>query len=202
MPTEETQTNETQETQTQETTTTTETSPTEENKSLVNETKTETTTEFVPLTSEDVKFPEGMTVADGDRDSFLGILNNREMTPVQQAQALVDLQAKVSKEASEAGSQAWTQLQESWVNEVKADAEVGGAKLEPALASIGKLIDQHGSPELRAALDLTGAGNNVHVIKFLNKVATALTEGGHVSGAPGGGEQSLADALYPTMKKG
>lgn len=199
MTNEETQTQETQ-TETAETQTTETTA--EENKSLVGETKTETTTEFVPLTAEDVKFPEGMTVNDGDRDSFLGILNNREMTPAQQAQALVDLQAKVSKEASEAGSQAWTQLQETWVNEVKADAEIGGAKLEPTLASIGKLVDQYGSPELRATMDLTGAGNNVHVIKFLNNVAKALTEGGHVSGSPGGGGESLADALYPTMKKG
>ena len=176
----------------------------DENKTPENETdkaKTEGI-EFTPLTAEDLKFPEGMQVDNAARDDFLGILNNREMTPAQQAQALVDLQAKVAMQASEAGSQAWTTLQETWVKDVKADPDIGGAKLEPALASIGKLIEQHGSPELRAVMDLTGAGNNVHVIKFLSNISKALTEGGHVSGTPGATEQSVADLLYPTMKKG
>ena len=201
---------ETQETQTTQETVTTDTSlvndpvKTEETKTETEETKTEGAeeTKFVPLTAEDLKFPDGMQVDDAARDDFLGILNNRELTPAQQAQALVDLQAKVATQASEAGSQAWTTLQETWVKDVKADPDVGGAKLEPALASIGKLIESHGSPELRAVMDLTGAGNNVHVIKFLSNIAKTLTEGGHVSGAPGATEQSVADLLYPTMKKG
>lgn len=203
---------ETQETQTTETATTdtslvNEQAKTEETKveeTTAEEKKTESAeeTKFVPLTAEDLKFPEGMSVDDAARDDFLGILNNREMTPAQQAQALVDLQAKVATQASEAGSQAWTTLQETWVKDVKADPDIGGAKLEPALASIGKLIESHGSPELRAVMDLTGAGNNVHVIKFLSNIAKSLTEGGHVSGTPGSTEQSVADLLYPTMKKG
>lgn len=159
-------------------------------------------TEFVPLTAADIKFPEGMTVSDGQSKSFLEVLNNREMTPAQQAQALVDLQAQVAKEASETGSQAWTNLQTEWVNEVKADKDIGGANLTPALESIGKLVDQFGTPELRAVMDLTGAGNNVHVIKFLNNISKQLTEGGAVFGAPPTTEQSVADLLYPTMKKG
>lgn len=158
--------------------------------------------DFVPLTADDLKFPEGMQVADADRDGFLGILNNRALSPSEQAQALIDLQAKVSKEASEAGSQAWTEMQTQWQNDVRNDPEIGGAKLDANLASIGKLIDQYGSDELRAVMDLTGAGNNVHVVKFLANVARQLTEGGPVQSAqPPAQQQSLASILYPTMEQ-
>lgn len=158
---------------------------------------------YVPLTSADFKLPEGAVLQDSVRDEFLGVLNNKELTPAAQAQALVDLQAKVSKEASEAGSQAWTDMQTQWQTEVKNDPDVGGAKLDTNLAGIGKLIDTYGSNELRAVMDLTGAGNNVHVVKFLANVAKQLTEGAPVSGGtPTTTEESLASILYPTMKKG
>lgn len=159
--------------------------------------------DFVPLTPTDLKFPEGMTVADSHRDGFLGILNNRALSPGEQAQALIDLQATVAKEASEAGSQAWTEMQTQWQSDVKNDPEIGGAKLDATLSSIGKVIDQYGSAELRAVMDLTGAGNNVHVVKFLANVAKQLTEGGPVQSAqPTTPEASLASILYPTMQKG
>lgn len=159
--------------------------------------------EFVPLTATDITFPEGMAVADADRDSFLGILNNREMTPSQQAQALVDLQAQVAQQASEAGSQAWTDMQDQWVNEVRSDPDVGGQRFDTSITNIGKLIDEFGSDELRAVMDITGAGNNVHVIKFLANVASRLTEGTQISnGSPVKTEASIAETLYPSMKKG
>lgn len=159
--------------------------------------------EFVPLAATDIKFPEGMTVADADRDSFLGILNNQEMTPSQKAQALVDLQAQVTQQASEAGSQAWADMQDQWVNEVRNDPDVGGQRFESSLTNIGKLIDEFGSDDLRAVMDITGAGNNVHVIKFLANVASRLTEGTQVSnGSPVKTEASIAETLYPSMKKG
>lgn len=159
--------------------------------------------EFVPLTAADITFPEGMTVQDADRDSFLGILNNREMTPAQQAQALVDLQAQVAQQAQEAGSQAWTDMQEAWVNEVRNDPDVGGQRFETNLANIGKIIDEFGSDDFRAVMDITGAGNNVHVVKFLANIAARLTEGSQVSGgAPAMTEATVADLMYPSMKKG
>lgn len=158
--------------------------------------------DFTPLTAADFKIPEGMTVPDAARDDFLGILNNRGMKPAEQAQALIDLQAKVTKEASEAGSQAWAEMQTQWQNDVRNDPEIGGAKLDTTLSSIGKLIDTYGNDELRAVMDVTGAGNNVHVVKFLANVAKHLTEGGPVQSAqPTTQSQSLADILYPTMQK-
>lgn len=177
--------------------------PTQEQPQQQPQTQQPAAPEFVPLTASDITFPEGMTVQDADRDSFLGILNNREMTPAQQAQALVDLQATVAQQASEAGSQAWTDMQDQWVNEVRNDPDVGGQRFDANIANIGKLIDEFGSDELRAVMDVTGAGNNVHVVKFLANVASRLTEGSQISGGnPTMTEASVADLMYPSMKKG
>ena len=177
--------------------------PTQEQTQQQQQTQQPAAPEFVPLTASDITFPEGMTVQDADRDSFLGILNNREMTPAQQAQALVDLQATVAQQASEAGSQAWTDMQDQWVNEVRNDPDVGGQRFDANIANIGKLIDEFGSDELRAVMDITGAGNNVHVVKFLANVASRLTEGSQISGGnPTMTEASVADLMYPSMKKG
>jgi hypothetical protein len=93
-------------------------------------------------------------------------------------------------------------LQEQWSNEVNADPDVGGDKLAPTTGAIAKIIDKYGTKELRQAFDLTGAGNNLHVIKFLAKIAKDLTEPGPgPSSLPAGVEKSLAQKLYPEQGK-
>lgn len=153
----------------------------------------------VDLVAADITFPEGVTVDEASRDEFLGILNNRELSPKEQAQALINLQMRTAQAASEASSNAWSEMQTQWREEVKADADVGGDKLQPALGRIGRLIDEYGSPEVSKIFDLTGAGNSVHVIKMLDKMAQKLTEGGHVSGSPTNQDQSAASRMYPSM---
>lgn len=155
------------------------------------------TAEFVPIAADALTIPDGMQVDDALRDEFLGLLNNREMTPVEQANALLALQGKALGLASEANSTAWSDMNTTWQTEVRNDPDIGGAKLEPALGRIAQLTKEFGSEELNAVFDLTGAGNNIHVIKFLDKIASAMTEGGHVLGNPQtSNTQSLADKLY------
>lgn len=192
---------------TQPTPTSSETPTTSETPSLVSQTtKPEVTQaapeEFVPLTADALKFEDGVQVNEGARNEFLDILNNRDISPAEQAQKLVDLQTRLAREASETGSQAWADLQTQWQDEVRNDPDIGGAKLETNLAAIGKLVDQFGTPELRAVMDLTGAGNNVHVVKFCANIAKALTEGGLVSGQTPQTQSSAAERLYPSMAKG
>lgn len=155
-----------------------------------------------PLTVESLKFPEGFSVDEPIRDEFLGIMNDSALTGADRAQKLIDLQAKLIQSGADAQRAAWDKTQEEWVAAAKNDPEVGGAKLEPALGSIAKLVEQYGGPELNSVFDLTGVGNNVHVIRFLSKIAKDLTENGnHVSGNPSSQPQSLAQSLYPSMQK-
>ncbi len=156
-----------------------------------------------PLTAEAIVVPEGFEIAEGPRDEFLSIMNDAALDPVARANALIALQAKLSQEASEAGSQAWETLQSTWRTEVENDPEIGGAKLAPTLHSISKLFNEFGSQEVRDAFDHTGAGNNPHIVKFMAKLAAQLTEGRPVVPSGVTSQENLADTLYnhPSSKR-
>ena len=134
-------------------------------------------------------------------DEFLGVMNDAALDGPGRAQKLVDLQSKAVQAMSEKAMADWTSLQETWQEEARSDKEIGGEKLDANLAKISTLINVHGSPELRQIMDQTGAGNNVHVIKFLTKIATALGESSPLP-APGpvAGDKSLAQRMFPNMK--
>lgn len=132
---------------------------------------------------------------------FLGIMNDQALAPGDRAQKLIDLQTKFAQAQSEKAMQTWNTLQETWQNEAKADPEIGGDKLEANLGRISTLINVHGTPELREIMTQTGAGNNVHVIKFLSKIAAAMGESLPAPAAvPPGGEKSAANIMFPNMK--
>lgn len=197
------QTSETSETTTAETTQ--ETQETGEAKTLVEGEKTETAVveKFVPLTAEDITMPEGLEVNEAIRDEALTIINNRELSPKEQLQGLIDLQGKLAKEASDTISETWTNTQKEWQDAVKADPTIGGDKLPTTLAAVNKLVSEYGSPELVETFALTGAGNNVHVIKFLNSIAGKLLEGGAVpASSPSNQGEDAASRMFPSMKKG
>lgn len=207
----------TQETETTTTTTTTEEKP---DKSLVNneqetkteetkteETKTEETkeekSEVTPLTVEDIKLPEGFEAQPELMTKFVELFNG-EMDPKERAQALVNLHTETIRTALEADSEAWDNMQTEWKDAVKADPDIGGAKLQPTLANVNKLVDEYGTQELKDVFDLTGAGNNIHMIKFLNVIAEKLTEGGYKPGATpsnaADSEEAKAQRMFPSMK--
>ena len=153
-----------------------------------------------PVTVEALKLPDGFTPDETSMKSFVELLNNKDLSSAERAQGLIDLQTRLQTQASEAASEAWNTLQTTWQAEVKADPDVGGAKLQTSLASIGKLVQEYGTDDLRTVFDSTGAGNNVHVVKFLTKIAAKLTEGSHVSGDPAGMAADAASRMFPSMK--
>lgn len=153
---------------------------------------------FTPLTAEGFTLPEGFALDEKPMGSFLDIMNNRDLTPQQQAQSLLELQASIASSASEAGSTKFNETQQAWQAEVEADQVIGGANLPKTIAAIGTLMDRFGNDELRAYMDTSGAGNNPHIVRFLTTIANQLGEspippGGRPSG---GGERTLADRIF------
>lgn len=182
--------------------TTTETQPT----SLVSETKPEgevkpeAAPEFTPVEASALKFPEGSQTNEAITAKFLEITNGAKL-PAEAVQQLVDLQANLAKEASEAGSKLWTETQAKWQDEVRADAEIGGQKLEENLSHVAKLIDRVSgdqAPAVREAFAMTGAGNHPALVKFMVKVAKELSEPAPVAGAPGNVSRDTASLLFPS----
>ena len=163
------------------------------------ETETETPATSEPLTFDQITLPEGVEIDNDLATRFIDILNN-EATPQERAQALVDLQLETLRNASEANSQQWVATQEQWQNEVRTDPTIGGANLQPTLDRVNSLVTEYGTPALAEVFALTGAGNHVEVIKFLNNLATQLTEGEPVKGVPANIAESAAQKLFPSMK--
>lgn len=180
-------------------------SPSEQDQSLITSTPTpEPSQEAAPpavLTVDDVKAPEGFDVDESVRDSFLGIMNNQELTPAARAQALVDLQAQIVKSTVEGLSGEVVKQRQEWREAAEKDPEFGGDKLSASLSGIGGLIDEYGDEGLREAFSATGAGDNPHMFRFLARIAAALGEGRPTPGMPASGGITASD-LYPSMKKG
>lgn len=154
-----------------------------------------------PFKPEEIKFSSADIKVDEASAKEFTELVNKHGIPRDAVAGLVALQEKTMKAASEAGSAQWKELQESWRQEATKDPEIGGEKLQPSLGAIAKVMDKYGTPELRQAFDLTGAGNNPHVIKFLAKVAKDLTEPGPISGAPAQPPRDPATILFPNQGK-
>lgn len=157
-------------------------------------------TKATPFKLEEIKVPEGMSIDEAVSKPFVDIVNKFGLGR-DAVSELVALQAKAMNDASEKGSADWNKLQDTWRDEVMKDADIGGAKWQGAQSSIAKVLDEFGTPELRSALDLTGAGNNPHVVKFLAKIGSKFTEGGFTGGSPGAGPKDAANLLYPDQGK-
>lgn len=164
------------------------------------EKKTEEAKAPEPFNLKEIKLPEGFNAEDPQFAKFGEIVGNDKLSPKERAEALLNMYAEGTKAVSEANTKLWTDVQKQWQEEVKGDSEIGGDKLATTTQTISKAIDTLG-PELakgfRQALDFTGAGNNPAVIRGMAKFAALLTEGGHVSGGPGSGKQSIGSVFFP-----
>ena len=159
--------------------------------------------EAVPFDVAKLTLPEGMKSDDPAFKEFSTVFTDDKLDAQARGQKLIDIYTNQVKAYKDAQTQAWKTTNDGWVNEVKTDPEIGGAKFEPTKTTIAKAIDSLG-PELsvafRQGLDATGAGNHPAIWKGLAKMAALLTEGGHVSGKPPGAPSDLGATFFPNSK--
>lgn len=135
------------------------------------------------------------------------------------AQKLVDFYSKQMIDAAKAPAQEYESTRTAWKAQVDADPQIKGAVLdgktgiEAVKVGIAKTLAAIGDPQLtqdfKAAMDLTGVGDNPAFIKAMWKLSAFVTEGTHVQGAkpsphgqvaPGTSERpSAAKSLYPNL---
>lgn len=118
----------------------------------------------------------------------------------EQAQKLLDHREQAAVKQREA----WTQQTQKWVDEVKADKEVGGQAFDANIALARGVIEKYGTPEFKAALNETGLGNHPELVRFMVKIGRASSEDGKlINGNPAAGaNRTLAETMYPDMKPG
>lgn len=160
-----------------------------------------------PVALTDIKLPEGVQLNEEAGKEFVDLLNNGELSRVELAQKLVDIQVRLQKEASDAISQEWNATWEKWTRELNEHPEVGGDKQKGVQQEIGKLIRQYYPEQEKAlleAFDLTMAGNNPHIVAFLARVAKALVREGTAEPGQAATAKStgtFAQRLFPDLAK-
>lgn len=153
-----------------------------------------------------LKLPEGFTLHDKGKEQLAELLKSNPGVNKEFVENLLVHHAAELKAMSDRQLDAWNTLRTTWVNEVKADPDIGGRNLEPTLQSIGKVISHYGGEQadaIREALSTTGAGDNPHIIRLFSRVAKVLNEGGYVGGDTAKpGRRSAADTLWPPDESG
>jgi hypothetical protein len=132
-----------------------------------------------------------------------------------QAQKLVDFYSKHALGASKQALDAYQNTRTEWVEGMKSDPVLG--KLvgkdgafgtdSPLMTTINQALDGLQNPKLvsdfRAAVDLTGAGDNPAIVRVIYALASMVTEGTqHVTGGPTTvrtGPRTAAAAIYPNL---
>lgn len=143
------------------------------------------------------KLPDGVSVDEKAMGEATALFKDARLTQ-EQGQKFIDLAIARETAAAKAGQQAYVDLQTKWVSEIKADPEIGGDKLTGAIAHASRAIDRLGGPDLKAALDLTGAGNNPVIVKAFVRMGRMISEDRFKAGngAAPTAPQSPAQTIY------
>jgi hypothetical protein len=155
-----------------------------------------------PEKYEDFKLPEGVQSDPADVAEFQGLAKELNLTQ-EQAQKLIDFEAKVSQKAADAAAtnqkQAWVDHVDRLTTEFKADKEIGGAKLDESVALANLALKELGTPELIQRLKTSGMGCDVELGRLLVKAGALMKEAepsGLGSGAASDAGPSGLQAMY------
>lgn len=149
-----------------------------------------------PPSYSDFKVPEGMTLDKAMVDQFTPIAKELNLNQ-DQAQKVVDLYAAAMKGQQDA----WNKTLQGWLDQTKADKEIGGQNLESTLRLANGVLDKFGSKELREAGEKFGFSHNPDFVRFLSKIGKAMGEDTLVTGSTSTAEpaKSVAQKFYPGM---
>lgn len=137
----------------------------------------------------DLKMPEGVEVDQPLLDALTPVFKDLFLTQAQ-AQGLADAfikhrQAQAEEYANQPEGQ-WSMsayeyfkeqgTPDTWPDKAKADKEIGGAKWDGTVSSAQRAVSALGTPELKAYLDASGAGNHPELIRYFAKVGALIKE--------------------------
>lgn len=131
--------------------------------------------EGAPESYADFTLPEKTPVTKEQVEGLKAVAKELNLTQ-EQAQRLVDAQVKNAQEYVDAQNSALSQLRKDWVEGVKSDPEIGGAKYQENVAVAVKALNRFGTDGLRELLNLSGFGDHPEMIRLLYKVGKAISE--------------------------
>lgn len=149
----------------------------------------------------DFAMPEGIELDQQLLSEAVPIFKELGLTK-EQAQKLVDFQAKQVQAGSQKQIDSFNQQLDAWRDAAKTDSEFGGEKFDESIALARAAIGKFGTPELKQLLNDYGVGNHPEVIRFMVRVGKLTKE--DVPGAQSNASTKPADRaslLYPNDKQ-
>jgi len=169
--------------------------------------KDESKSEGAPEKYEPFTIPEGAMMDEATLKAASDLFKEANMSQAV-AQKFVDFYTTKATEMAQASYNAYREVRDGWRKEIMADPNIGPRAAE-VKTTIGRAIDAvvgvEGGNKFRAAMDLTGAGDNPDFVRTFYAMAQRLTEGKFVQGngpsEKGQGTtarpESIAKAMYP-----
>jgi len=178
------------------------------------ETTTETTTDADTTVPDAYVFdmPEGVTLDQTLLDKATPTFQELGLTNAEAAK-LVSIYAERMTEMTAGGEEAFNaayteraqadvaQRKEQWIEQAKADKEIGGSNFEPVKSRVMDAIGAVGTPEAKQAFNEQGWGNHPELIRTFNRLIDYIPEDKGERPAGGGGTKSMAERLWPNANK-
>lgn len=119
--------------------------------------------------------PEGTELDEELAGPFLEALN-KSNSRAELASNMLAFQESVATKVSEQMAEQWGSLQREWKAETQAHPTLGGENYAKSLATARGLIETYAEnpAALKQMLTLSGAGNSVHMVQLLNKLAELI----------------------------
>lgn len=144
-----------------------------------------------------VQMPEGYTLDEAEAKQFLDVIKDTGLTN-EQAGSIVKFGTEYGQRLVEAVQAEHQQMIAEWGETAKKEL---GADFDKTVALCGSAIEhmKDVAPGLRQALDETGAGNRIEIVRVLAKLGEMLNgDPGKAAGASAGGAQGTNfKSLYP-----
>lgn len=146
----------------------------------------------------DLKTPDGVALDEAALAEFEPIAKELKLTN-EQAQKLADIHTKRMQETERANAEQWKQTTANWVNDIKADKEIGGANMDASVRHAQTALAKFGTPELKAQMDATGMGNHPELVRVFARIGKAMAEDNFIQSGKDGVVGDPAKRMFPTM---
>jgi hypothetical protein len=149
-----------------------------------------------PESYADVSLPEGFEISDKAMGSLTPWFQKYNI-PKEGVEELMGIHADNVKATQAEQSDAASTVVQQWLNDAKADEEIGGNNFDAAVKSAKVTLEKFGTPELSKAFNDYGIGNHPEIIRIFAKIGKEIGEDNPGSG--GGvqtGPQDRASQLY------
>ena len=148
----------------------------------------------------ELTMPEGWTLDEEGLAELTPIMHELKASN-DQVQAVADLYIRRMSAAREKQIAAERETVKNWREELKNDAEIGGAKYEENLASVKKMLIKYGSEDFYNYLDDSSLGNYPPFVKVMVKIARELEDDRFVPGAGASSDEPVAAAAKMIFDK-